>query len=872
MSTTNPMSPSSKRGAARAAIGLDEYRQKRRFDRTQEPQGGATAAEKSALGGLFVIQKHDASHLHYDFRLEVDGVLKSWAVPKGPSLDPSVKRLAIEVEDHPLEYGDFEGTIPKGEYGGGTVLLWDRGTFTATSPVADSLRRGKLHFTLKGEKLHGEWLLLRTGPQGGSAKPQWLLRKLEDESARVDDILESEPESVKTGRSLAKSNGVTRSRTSKSPNSRSSEASGSFSERNRVKAATSAPAFQTPQLAYLAPQPPRGRQWVHELKLDGYRILARVHKGAVTLFTRGGGDWTSKFPEIADALKDKRLGEAMIDGEIVALTSQGLSSFQDLQNAIRTGAAGELVYFVFDLLYANEDLRSQSLQARRARLAKLFPDDANGPIRRVEMMRGDGPAAFRAACERGAEGIISKRLTGQYHSGRSGDWLKSKCVKSADFLICGWDDSTKASREVRSLLLGYYDKDNKLHYAGRVGTGFNHTMLAELKKRLEGTSENPFDVESAPARRKATHWAKPTLVAHVQFAEWTKDRVLRSPSFLGIREDAMPKKVVHPPPDERSFVASKAFPAGVVSKSPSRRNADVGLEGVHFTHPGKVYFAGAQITKLELAAYYHAIVDWILPHIEQRPLSLLRCPDGEQGSCFFQKHLGAGSPSAIDGVRIKESAQSAVYPVVKDAAGLLSLVQIGTLEIHPWGSRADDVEKPDRIVFDLDPGPNVAWADMIAAALSVRKALQRLDLESFVKTSGKKGLHVLLPIERRSSWDDVSTFARGFAGALAASEPERYTINQSKKARPSKIYLDYRRNSRGATTVAAYSTRATPDANVSMPIAWSELTVQLRPDQFTVTSALARLSGRRKDPWKAVASVKQRLTEKLVRAATTRRE
>jgi bifunctional non-homologous end joining protein LigD len=861
-------------------MSLQTYRRKRHFDVTPEPSG-KTAAGK---GRAFVIQKHDASHLHYDFRLEQDGVLKSWAVPKGPSLDPRDKRLAIEVEDHPVDYGDFEGTIPQGEYGGGTVMLWDRGTWEPIGDPDEGLRTGKLKFQLHGEKLHGGWMLVRRQPHHGksSSKPQWLLFKERDDEARDDsDILEEEPLSVKTGRDLDEiasgKKAEARKRLATTSKKTTTRKKTKAESKDTAPSQSSLPKTIEPELATLAKAPPEGPQWAHEIKFDGYRILSRLDHGKVTLFSRRGQDWTDRMERIARALEALPAKTAWLDGEVVALEPDGTSNFQLLQNAFGEDRTAPLVYYVFDLLYLDgRDLRSLPLEERKEKLATLLKKSRSksGPIRYSDHVVGDGDTVFAQAGKLGLEGIVSKRLDRPYRAGRGYDWLKIKTSQREEFVIGGYTDPEGSREAFGSLLVGYH-VGSDLRYAGKVGTGFSHVTLRDLFKRLKPLERksSPFsDLTTKTGEARHAHWVEPELVAQIEFGNWTRDGRLRHPSFLGLREDKPAAEVVRDRPisgpvDVTSNGKAHAKSGHIRKPKPPSRNGHVAsgdeFAGVRLSHPDKVLYPDQGITKRDLAEYYTAVAEWILPHLEDRPLVLVRCPEGAKKTCFFQKHLQNGVPEALRRVTIKEKDKQGDYALVDDLAGLISLVQMGVLEIHAWGSRADRLEQPDRLVFDLDPAPDVGWERVVRSAHQIREFLDDLGLRSFVKTTGGKGLHLVVPIQRRQEWGEISEFCQAVVRAIVTADPKHYTSNMSKAARPGKIFVDYLRNARGATAVAPYSTRARAGAPVSMPLDWDDLKPSLTADRFTVSTAPAYLAKRKRDPWRDISKVKQSLTSTM---------
>ena len=876
---------------------LEEYRRKRHFSKTPEPSGGVKAKAKarraSAKALSFVVQKHDATRLHYDFRLELDGVLKSWAVPKGPSLDPHEKRLAVETEDHPLEYAKFEGTIPEGEYGAGDVIVWDRGRWLAKGDAREGLRRGKLEFALSGEKLSGEWVLVRLKRRGSETKNNWLLMKRQDDSAQPSskyDVTESRPESVKSGRLIgepkrprarprakAKRNG--KSGGAKRASGKSSSGKSALAE--QIRAVTQArrgplPTFVPPQLATLTSPAPRGQQWLHEIKFDGYRMLCRIENGGARLITRNELDWTHRYGSIAAAAGKLDVDSALLDGEVVALLESGVSSFQSLQNALKSGSEATLVYYVFDLLHLDGfDLRAAPLEERKELLAAVLESSESARIQLSGHYDDDGPALFERCCQMGLEGIISKRRDRPYRSGRSEEWLKIKCIASEELVIGGYTISTAENRGIGALLAGYFDR-GRLVYAGRIGTGFDARTLLDLRQRLEAIriEQSPFAEVPPKERGRLTRWVKPELVAQVEFTGWTDGGILRHPSFQGLREDK-PAAAVSRPPSLSSSTATNGEPMKSTSKrkrsaSPPQKVADdqaaAGI-AAGLTHPERVLFPESGITKLGLATYYARVAPHMLPHLEGRPLSLVRCPQGHAaGKCFYQKHAAAGTPKALRRIDIQEKDGVEEYLIVDNVEGLLALAQMSVLEIHPWGSREDRLDQPDRLFFDLDPDEAVPWQQVIDAAIAVREALKEMGLTSFLKTTGGKGLHVVVPLSpRRADWDTAKQFTREVAEDFARRLPKLFTSVMSKAARRGKIFIDYLRNDRGSTAIAPFSTRAKPGAPVSVPLEWEELSPALRSNHFTIDNLPARLETLRRDPWKGFSEVKQGLPKRRSR-------
>jgi bifunctional non-homologous end joining protein LigD len=851
-------------------MALEEYRRKRDFGKTPEPAGRAIPPKTAAAPLSFVIQQHKARRLHYDFRLELEGVLKSWAIPKGPSLDPGEKRLAVQTEDHPLEYGGFEGVIPEGQYGGGTVLLWDRGTWIPAGPDPEAaLARGALKFELRGQKLHGNWALVRMGGKArGDRHQNWLLVKERDDAAVADSgdtVVADNPLSVETGRSLD-AIAMSRDRVWDSEKGETTPAR----PPDRIAGARKRPmpVNLKPQLATLTAVAPEGPEWVHEIKYDGYRLFARIEHGEARLITRNGLDWTAKFPELAQAFARLPVDTALIDGELVCLASDGTTSFSDLQDAIATGRTGGLHFFAFDLLYRDGwDLTGASLEDRKAALSEIIPPHAQGMLRYSDHQAGSGPAFLRQACTFGLEGILCKRRDAPHRPGRGTGWLKVKCRNREEFVVIGFTDPEGSREGFGALLAGYFDGSGELRYAGRVGTGFTAARLAELRKRLDRlvVSDPPVRLPKG-APRKGVHWVEPRLVAEAEFAGWTSDGILRQASFQGLREDKSPKEVVYDPfsraPLPAADSAAKMPPVKPADPEVFERARDgsVMFEGVRLTHPDRTLYPENGVTKLDLALYYRALAACALPHLTHRPLTLVRCPGGHGKPCFYQKHLGRGAPSTIGHVDVPEGGKTEAYPVISDLAGLIGLVQMDVIEIHPSGATAEKLETPDRITFDLDPDEALPWQRVTDAAVAIREALLAIGLQSFAKTTGGKGLHVVVPLQPKLDWDEVKAFAKWVADSFVAQSPELFTANMAKRARHGRIYIDYLRNGRGATAVGAYSPRARPGAPVSTPLSWGEVESGTRPDRFTVGTVPARIDELEKDPWAEIGKIRQSIS------------
>lgn len=816
-------------------MGLEEYRRKRDFGRTPEPAGtpGGEPASAGWGGGSFVVQKHAARRLHYDFRLEMDGVLKSWAVTRRPSRDPADKRLAVHTEDHPLDYGDFEGVIPKGEYGGGTVMLWDQGEWEPLGDARKGYEAGRLKFRLHGRRLRGGYALVRMRGEGGR---NWLLIKERDAEAGPDDGEGAEDEgsvSVASGRSMAE---IAQAPERVWRSGAHGPAAGL--DPASVKGARTAPlpARLSPMLASLAAEAPDGGNWLHEIKFDGYRLLARVEAREVKLFTRSGHDWTRKFPTIAQACARLPCREAWLDGEVVALDRHGVSRFHDLQSALAEGSDRGLVYHVFDLVHLDgHDLAKAPLEERKRLLAALIqPVAGEGVLRYTDHLDGRGPEFRRQACVFALEGVVSKRRDRPYRPGRGKDWLKAKCVCRQEFVVAGYTHPAGRSSGLGALVLGIHDGKGRLVPCGRVGTGFSMREAELLEERLKAMlrPDPPFPDGSG---EKGVAWVAPRLVCEVEFSEWTPDGQLRHPSYQGLRLDKEPSEVV------REGEASEGGEAG------DR------LAGFRLTSPDKVLYPDQGLTKRALAEYYLDVAGWILPHIQGRALTLVRCPEGQGGQCFYQRHPRPGMPKAVR--RFPDGDE--VLVVVDDLAGLLGLVQMGALEIHSWGSHTRDIERPDLLVFDLDPDEGLPWERVADGARLIRDRLAGLGLDSFLKTTGGKGLHVVVPVKPVVEWEDAKAFCKALAESVAGDEPERFTANMAKARRKGRIFLDYLRNQRGATFIAPYSTRSRPGAPVAVPITWAELEAGIRSDHFTVDTLFRRLSSLSADPWAAMASADQ---------------
>ncbi|HEX4522170.1 MAG TPA: DNA ligase D [Casimicrobiaceae bacterium] len=914
-------------------MGLERYREKRNFRATPEPRGRIARGKAKDLS--FVIQKHAASHLHYDFRLELNGVLLSWAVPKGPSLDPHDKRLAMHVEDHPLEYGGFEGIIPPRQYGSGTVMVWDRGTWHPIGDPVAGYQKGHLKFELDGEKLKGGWALIRTHGSkygGKSGKQAWLLIKESDEYAKEGNaarIVDDEPDSVVSGRSLeeiardkanewhsnrsvaanvrggaladvvsAKSRKPANPTTGKT--SRSTQTAGSNGKNNaaRVSPASAAgakkarmPASLSPTLATLVDSAPTGDDWIHEIKFDGYRMVSRIDHGEVRVYSRNGKEWTAMLPSVVAALQRLDVDQAWLDGEIAVADAQGLTSFQQLQNALSNPRAKNISYFVFDLLYQDGcDLRGVALTERK-RLLRALVGKSDAVLRYSVDVQGSGAEFFEQACKLKLEGAVSKRADSVYREGvRTRDWLKVKCGQRQEMVIGGFTDPQGSRSGFGALLLGIYE-GGKLRYAGKVGTGFDDKTLTKLRPvlgKLE-QKEPPFVNPPRGFEAKGAHWVKPQLVAEIAFTEWSNDGALRHPSFQGLREDKKATDVVREraapvkaddgdaqPRTRKGSTAARAAPARAPSaRAASPRPISGGkaaqattaatdtVAGIKLSHPDKPLFPEAKLVKRDLALYYEAIADWILPHLRDRPLALVRCPDGWSKQCFFQKHADKSVNAAVTRVQVPEGDGTATYFAANSLPALVALVQWGVVELHPWGSRAPKLDRPDRLIFDFDPDDGIGWKQIVEAVGVLRALLDDLGLEGFLKTTGGKGLHVVVPIRPTLDWTQAKGFTKAVADLLVGTFPDRFIATLSKAQRKGKIFIDYLRNAEGATAIAPYAIRARAKAPVSTPIAWSELDTDVRFDHFNVRNIPERLRALRQDPWASIGETRQTVTRAM---------
>jgi len=804
---------------------LQRYREKRDFRITGEPSGQrASKRELPAVERAFVVQKHAARRLHYDFRLELDGALKSWAVPKGPSLDPDAKRMAVHVEDHPLEYGSFEGTIPPKQYGAGTVIVWDHGTWIAEGDPSEGYRDGKLKFELRGEKLRGRWTLVRMHGHADERQEPWLLIKERDAFARPErdySVVDALPDSA-----LAAPD-----RSAPPPQAREA----------------ALPESLDPQLATLVGTVPASGAWSWEMKFDGYRLLARVDGSDVRLLTRNGHDWTQRMPSLARAIGELRLPGGWLDGEIVVADADGVPDFQQLQNAFDSARTDDIVYYAFDMPFCcGYDLRQVPLRERRALLQEWLAAHPSERLRFSEDFSAAPGELLRSACELGMEGLIGKRIDSTYVSGRSTSWIKLKCTNRQEFVVGGYTEPQGARNAFGALLLGVHDDEETLRYVGKVGSGFDEKRLQELHAQLteRETAASPF---AQRVRERGAHWVRPELVAEVSFTQWTSEGRIRHPVFHGLRVDKPAMQI------RRENARDAASLQGPDPSADAR--AERLLAGTRVSNPERVIDASSGITKLDLVRYYAIVAKAMMPHLKRRPVALVRTPDGIAGQRFFQKHA---STSAMPGVRsLDPKYDPGEEPLIEIASekGLVTAAQMNAIEFHTWNATTRAIEKPDRMIFDLDPGEGVEWRQVIEAAQLVHALLDELALASFVKTSGGKGLHVVVPLAPRHGWETVKGLSRAIVVHLARTLPDRFVAKSGPSNRKGRIFADYLRNGRGATTVAAWSTRARPGIGVSVPLSWDELPEIASGDHWTVRNVGPRLAA--PDPWAAYAKTRQ---------------
>ncbi len=888
---------------------LREYKAKRDFSRTPEPQGTHKGKpRKSGRKLRYLIQKHDASRLHYDFRLEWNGALMSWAIPKGPSENPNDKRLAVHVEDHPVEYGDFEGTIPDSEYGGGTVMLWDTGSWEpqAGVDVEEGLAKGKLAFLLHGKRLKGKWAFVRLRARKKGDKDNWLLIKELDDYVRRSGklITEREVTSVKSGRAMEEiagraktvwhSNRKGRGNSGGDPvilakpgapaktAARAAPTAGKTkgSKKKRTAEAVALPAFAEPQLATLVEGPPPGNDWIHEIKYDGYRVIAAVAGGQVNkqvkLYTRNGLDWTDRFAPLVKPFSELPCDSALLDGEIAVADAQGHTDFGALQDAL-AGGKGRIGCFLFDLLSLDgEDLRKWPLIERKDRLKKLLAGlPQGGPLAYSDHVQGSGEKVFAEACRIKLEGIISKLANAPYRSGRTRSWLKIKCGMEQEFVIIGWRPSDKPRRPFSSILLAVRDQ-GKLRYAGRVGTGYSEARLEDLGRKFRALARKTPPVDDVPPEiRRQARFVEPELVAEIEFAGWTHDGIVRAGAFKGLRGDKPAAEVVKEAEMPRAIAVKgakaearksearmaeaskgKTKAARSVSSARTAHDGSEEIAGVRVTNPDRVFYPDENITKRDLIAHYLSIADKILPHVAERPMSLVRCPDGITGQHFFQKHASQGFPAQFKKIPIREKSGKDDYLYIRDERGLVAAVQMGVLELHLWGCHVDAVEQPDRMVFDFDPDEDLPFAAVRDGATEMRDRLKDLGLESFPMLTGGKGIHVVVPFTRGHDWDAHRDFSEALARVMAADSPDRFIANMSKQKRQGKIFVDYLRNTRGATAIAPFSTRARKGAFVSVPVSWQQLD-RMKDAHPVAVGEVAQFAKR--DPWPGYFKERQTL-------------
>ena len=883
-----------------ASDKLSTYKQKRDFKLTKEPSGAQELAASNRR--RFIIQKHDATRLHYDLRLELDGVFKSWAVTKGPSMDPHDKRLAVEVEDHPLDYGDFEGTIPKGQYGGGTVMLWDRGYWEPEGDRTpeEALAKGDFKFTLEGERLHGSFVLVRMrSDRDGGKRTNWLLIKHHDAFSVEENggaVLEDNATSVASGRpmeAIASGKGkkpkpfmidggaVQADAVWDSNHGLAAEERKAVQPAAKRRAASKAkvaasdmPEFIEPQFCETLDRPPAGAGWLHEIKFDGYRIQMRIQDGSVTLKTRKGLDWTAKYSAIAKA--GSGLPDAIIDGEICALDAHGAPDFAALQAALSEGKTDALVYFAFDLLFdGNEDIRRLPLTERKDKLQALLSSSGDGDtlLRFVDHFETGGDAVLKSACKLSLEGIVSKQADAPYQSGRTETWVKSKCRAGHEVVIGAY---AKTNGNFRSLLVGVNRGDHFV-YVGRVGTGYGAKVVDTILPKLRAleTPKSPFTGIGAPKKDATITWLKPELVAEIQFAGWTADGQVRQAAFKGLREDKPAEEVEAEKP---SPPATTETPMPSPPSKPSRpvrgKNVKAEVMGVMISHPDKALWPdandGEPVTKEDLARYHEAVGPWLIDHIKGRPCSIIRCPDGIGGEQFFQRHAGQGTSNLLELVKV--FGDKLPYLQIDRVEGLAAVAQIGGIELHPWNCEPTQPEVPGRLVFDLDPAPDVSFATVVEAAREMRDRLEELGLVSFCKTTGGKGLHVVTPLSAAKgqplSWAEAKGFAHDVCEQMAREQPERYLIKMTKSLRNGRIFLDYLRNDRMATAAAPLSPRARPGATVSMPLNWGQVKSDLNPKRYTIRTVPDLLA--KSTAWQDYSEGGRSLQQAIKRLGTTK--
>ncbi len=847
-------------------MALDEYNRKRDFTATPEPGGGSgTSKRRKAHALQYCIQKHDATRLHYDFRLELDGTLKSWAVPKGPSLDPKSRRLAVHVEDHPLEYATFEGSIPKGHYGAGDVIVWDRGVWIPEGDPQEGYRKGKLKFRLEGEKLSGTWNLVRTRMDGG--KEQWFLIKSNDDAARPESeyhIVEALPDSVLSDRTLiprkrGKAKPAAPTKAVETPARRRSRKDEPNTTLTGAKKAPLPESFK-PQLATLVDSVPDG-DWRYEIKFDGYRIMARIESGKVQLFTRNGHDWTQKMPQQAEALAGLGLESAWLDGEVVVPDDDGTPDFQALQNAFEVGRSGNIVYYLFDMPYLNGmDLREVPLEERRAALHQVLDADESELLRFSADFTEQPDSMLESACQMKLEGLIGKRAGSTYVSRRSNSWVKIKCKNRQEFVIVGYTEPKGARSGFGALLLGLHDDQGQLLYAGKVGTGFNQATLESLHAKFKPlkVAQSPLAKAPPAADVRGAHWLKPELMCEVAYAEITRQGVVRHSVFHGLRSDKPAKTIIHERPAKAAKISSPA--------KPKKGNAASSTAGgkIKISNPERIIDKSIGATKMELARFYADVAPWALPHLTQRPLALVRAPEGIDGELFFQKHTEKLSIPHITQLDTALFPKHAALMTIDTAEALISAAQMGTIELHTWNAVAPVLDHPDRFVLDLDPDPALPWKRMVEATQLTQTLLDEIGLQSYLKTSGGKGLHIMVPLKPIHTWAEVKRFSQAIAQYMAKLMPQHFSAVSGPKNRVGRIFIDYLRNSQGASTVAAYSVRAREGLAVSVPIHRDELADLKGANIWTIRNLIPRLEEQGDDdPWEGINETDQQITDEM---------
>jgi len=832
---------------------LGRYKDKRNFSRTREPDARDASASSD---DIFVIHKHAARNLHYDLRLALGGTLKSWAVPKGPSLNPAVKRLAVQVEDHPIEYASFEGNIPEGEYGAGAVIVWDKGVWQCSNGEAQQqYDEGSMKFELKGQKLQGRWMLIRMkGRASENEKNNWLLKKESDEHAREDfDILSQMPESTVSGHTIEETEATDR------PSEESLIKLDAELKRQKTQK-RDLPKELKPQLASLTESAPEGANWLHEIKYDGYRLMAYLDNNKVRLLTRNGHDWTYKYQSIAKALMKLGLSKTIIDGELVVAMPDGKTSFHELQNFGRD-SSGSLVFFAFDLpFYKGYDLRESPLLKRKEILQLLLPfQKESNKLRYSDHVQGGGGSFYKEICKMSLEGCVSKKSSSSYKSARSKTWLKTKCMNSEEFVLCGFTYESRSKTKIGALLLGSYDTDRQLHYVGKVGTGFKERERQSLLNTLSPLTRKKPPVIEPPTSASKAIWVRPVVLAEVKFAEKTPDGILRHAVFQGLRED---KAVEELRQEQASAVnnRTKSSRNNTGKRQPQKEESSKSK----LSNPDRVLYPDNKLTKADLAAYYQKVSAYMLRDIKSRPLVLIRCPKGINEQCFFQKHVNTSFPDDMPTIEVEPG--TSPYAMVESAADLSAMSQLSVIEIHNMGASKQNLEKPDRLIFDLDPDEGLPPRRVVDAALLLRELLQHLGLTSFVKLTGGKGLHVVVPLNRKDSWDDAKTFSAGVAQALVSGDPDAYTAGMAKKARKNKVFIDHFRNARGASAIANYSPRARPGAPVATPLRWDELKSNMAFNKYTIQNIGRRLGALKKDPWHEFYKTSQSLRKNMFRA------